>query len=129
MKAALELYDSRVSEIAFSGSVAIVHFSHAYIHRSAGTPGQDAGTGWSQEAQLVLSEARHLGTSPGMPNTIADGYLEVGGIRHELIPLPFRRKGRAVLVLVFADGSQFEIQGEQPFIELGGDAKLVEDLP
>jgi hypothetical protein len=28
---------------------------------------------------------------PMLPNTISEGFLEVGGIRHEVIPLPFAR--------------------------------------
>ena len=56
MKSGLELHDSRVDEVELSGSNATVHFSHACVHKSRGTPGRDPGTGWSQEALLVLSD-------------------------------------------------------------------------
>jgi len=39
------------------------------------------------------------------------------GIRHQLIPIPFRRKVGARLALVFVDGNQFEIVGNKPFIK------------
>lgn len=129
MKAALELLDSRLDQIDLVDGGAIIHFSHAYIHKSAGTPGKDPGTGWSQEAQLVLTSVSGSRVLPALPNTISDGYLEVGGIRHELIPLPFSRRGKATLSLVFVDGSQLEISGERPVVELSGTAKFLENVP
>ena len=129
MKAALELLDSRLDQIGLADGGAIIHFSHAYIHKSAGTPGQDPGAGWSQEAQLVLASVSGSRVLPALPNTISDGYLEVGGIRHELIPLPFSRRGKATLSLVFVDGSQLEISGERPVVELSGTAKFLENVP
>lgn len=129
MRSGLELHDSRVSQIDLSDGVATIYFSHAYIHKSKGTPGRDRGTGWSQEARLVLSEAETPGLLPLLPNTISEGFLEVGGIRHELIPLPFKRKVGAKLYLAFIDGVQIEIIGERPFIELLGTPIYLQDSP
>jgi len=98
----------------------MIHFSHAYVHKSKGTPGRDSGTGWSQEAKLVLWGATASAPLPALPNTISEGFLEVGGIRHELIPLPFKRKVGAKLYLTFVDGVQTEITGNRPLIELLG---------
>ena len=116
-----------MSSIELSDGVAMIHFSHAYIHKSKGTPGRDRGTGWSQEARLVLYDAETSGPSPRFPNTISEGFLEVGGIRHELIPLPFKRKIGARLYLQFVDGVQTEILGNRPFIELLGTPIYLED--
>lgn len=129
MRSGLELHDSRVSGIELSDGFATIYFSHAYVHKSTGTPGRDRGTGWSQEARLVLAEAIPSGPLPVLPNTISEGFLEVGGIRHELIPLPFRRKVCARLNLVFVDGFQMELIGERPYIELLGAAIYLEDVP
>jgi hypothetical protein len=129
LKSGLELHDSRISRVDVFDGVATIHFSHAYVHKSAGTPGKDPGTGWSQEAQLILSEVADLESIPRTPNTISDGYLEVGGIKHEMIPLPFKRKVGAVLRLTFVDGTHFEIVGEKPFIELLGTPIYLEDFP
>lgn len=120
MRSGLELHDSRVSQIEVLDGVARIYFSHAYIHKSKGTPGRDRGTGWSQEAQLVLSGVDASGRLPSLPNTISEGFLEIGGIRHEIIPLPFKRKVSAKLYLRFVDGIDVEIIGEKPFIEVGG---------
>lgn len=128
MASALELYDSRVSHIEARDGIVSIHFSHAYIHKSSGAPGKSAGTGWSQEAVLTLFDVSALPELPPLPNTIADGFLEVGGIRHELIPLPFKRKVAAQLVLVFVDGTQIEIDGNMPVIELKGSAIFLEDF-
>ena len=129
LKAALELHDSRLDQIAMVDGAAIIHFPHAYIHKSSGTPGKDPGTGWSQELQLILASVSYSGALPALPNTISEGYLEVGGIRHELVPLPFSRRGKATLTLLFADGTQFEVSGERPVVELIGAAKFLEDYP
>jgi hypothetical protein len=106
-----------------------IYFSHAYIHKSTGTPGRDRGTGWSQEARLVLSQAIASEPLPTLPNTISRGFLEVGGIRHELIPLPFRRKVRAKLKLVFVDDLEMELIGERPYVELLRAGIYLEDVP
>ena len=128
MRSGLELHDSRVSHMEWVGGDAIIHFSHAYIHKSKGSPGKDPGTGWSQEAQLVMQGASSEVSLPALPNTISEGYLEVGGIKHELIPLPFKRRVRAKLNLIFVDVSHMEIVGDKPFVELFGMPIYLEDF-
>ena len=108
--------------------MAAICFSLAYIHKSKGSPGRDPGTTWSQEARLVLSEVDVTGPLPSLPNAIDEGFLEVGAIRHELIPLPFVRKVDATLYLVFADGAQLEIIGKRPVVELLGTPVFLEDF-
>jgi len=124
----LELHDSRVSRIEWVDDIAKICFSLAYIHKSKGRPGRDPSTVWSQEAGLVMWQAAASGPLPSLPNTIAEGFLEVGGIRHELIPLPFRRKVGARLYLQFADGAELEIIGKRPQIELLGTPTFLEDF-
>jgi hypothetical protein len=128
MKSGLELHDSRVDEINVSNGNVSVHFSYAYIHKSKGKPGRDSGTGWSQEALLVLSDVTTCGPLPTLPNTISDGFLEVGGIKHTLLPLPFKRKVGAKLDLVFSDGARLEIRGSRPTVELLGQPIYVDDF-
>jgi len=128
MSSALELYDSRVSQITFVNGSAVIHFSHAYIHKSKGTPGRKPGTGWSQEAELVMGDAMLADPLPPLPNTIAEGFLEVGGVKHELIPIPFKRKVAARLHLTFTDGTGIEIVGQKPILELLGKAIYLEDF-
>ena len=128
MSSGLELHDSRVSYIDLVAGAATVHFSHAYIYKSKGKPGRDPSTGWSQEAELFLLAAAVSGPMPPLPNSISEGFLEVGGIRHELIPLPFKRKVSAKLYLLFVDGTEIAIVGEKPTIELSGTPIYLEDF-
>lgn len=74
-----------------------------------------------------MGDAILSGPLPPLPNTIAEGSLEVGGIRHELIPIPFKRKVAARLRLMFADGTAIEIVGQGPFLELLGKPIYLED--
>ena len=129
MNRALELYDSHVSFIDLWDGNATIFFSHAYIHKAKDRPGRDTGSGWSQEAELILFDVTVTGTLPTRPNTISEGFLEVGGIKHELIPLPFKRKVAAVLFLEFVDGSVVEIAGQKPRLELLGRPTYLEDTP
>lgn len=128
MSDGLELYGSRVSHIEWVDGSARVHFTLATLHKSKGKPGRDPGTVWSQEADLILTDASASGPPPRLPGNISEGYLEVGGIRHEVIPLPFRRKVGARLCLQFANGTATEIVGKRPFVELLGAPSLLEDL-
>lgn len=100
--------------------VATIRFSHACIHKSKAA--------WSQEAELVLLGATMPGPLPPLPNTISAGFLEVGGIRHETLPLPFKRKVSARLYLQFVDGAEIEIVGEKPILELLGRSIHLEDF-
>ena len=129
MSNALELHDSRVSQIELLDGVATIYFSHAYIHKSKGRAGKDRGTGWSQAALLVLSEVKHYQPLQLiLPNTIFEGFLEVGGIKHEIIPLPFKRKVGVNLYFLFIDGTEIALSGTRPFIELLGTPIYLEDF-
>lgn len=127
MSNALELHDSRVSNIELLNAVITIQFSHAYIHKSKGKPGRDSGSGWSQEADLILYDAILLTPLPDLPATISEAYLEVGGIKHELIPLPFKRKVVARFWVQFDNGFEIEIMGNRPIIELHGKSFYLED--
>ncbi|HEX9776927.1 MAG TPA: hypothetical protein VGA63_02180 [Geopsychrobacteraceae bacterium] len=127
MKSALELADSHVSFIDLGDGNATLFFSHAYIHKAKRRPGREAGSVFSQEAELVLFDATLFGALPPLPNSVAEGFLEVGGIKHELLPLPFSRKVAALLSLEFVDGSVVAIAGRRPHLELLGRPTCLEE--
>ena len=77
----------------------------------------------------MFSVVENVGSMPRLPNTISEGFLEVGGIQHQVLPLPFRRKVGARLSLVFVDGTELEIVGNKPFVELQGAPIFLEDFP
>jgi hypothetical protein len=129
VRSGLDLHDSRIDSVEISESDVHVHFSHAYIHKSKGTPGRDSGSGWSQEALLVISNALITDSPlPPLPNTISDGYLKVGGIAHTLLPLPFTRRADVSLSLVFADGTNLDVSGRGAAVQLLGQAIYLEDF-
>ena len=128
MRSGLELHDSRIDRVEISQSDVYVHFSHAYVHKSKGMPGRDPGTGWSQEALLVITRVVGAPQLPPLPNTISDGYLEVGGIKHTLLPLPFKRRAGVSLSLIFADDTRLDLSGRGAALELLGQAIYLEDF-
>jgi hypothetical protein len=125
MNIALELADSHVSFINLWEANVTIFFSHAYIHKSSGRTGRDDGKIFSQEAELVLYDVTVFESLPLLPNTVSEGFLEVGGIRHERLPLPFHRKVSAILSLEFVDGSVVVIAGLKPQLELFGQPTFV----
>lgn len=129
MGSGLELYESRISQINIVEGAATIHFSHAYIIKSKGRPGRDSGTGWSQSARLILTEVKDCRSGQwSLPSTIAEGYLEVGGIKHEIIPLPFRRKVATRLYLLLSEGGELDLLGSRSCIELLGSPIFLEDF-
>jgi hypothetical protein len=128
MNSALDFFDSHVSFIEIWEGTATVFFSHACIHKSKGSPGRDPGKVWSQEAKLVLNDVTVFGALPALPNTICGGFLEVGGIKHERLPLPFTRKVSAFLSLEFIDDSIVAIAGHKPHLELLGRPTFLEEF-
>src|SRR4051794_26044842 len=70
---AIEIHDSRVTEIACRDGAVIVHFRPAYLHKSEGRPAFDAGTGWVQEARLIFADAAASGDYPKWPCDVMDG--------------------------------------------------------
>src|SRR4051794_2481461 len=109
MSSAMELYNSRVTQITLAADRVSIYFSVVYVHKSKGRPGRDAGSVWTQEAELTMDNAVLSTPSPLLPNTIAEGFLEVGGVKHELLPLPFKRRTEAKLCMRFTDDTEFEI--------------------
>jgi len=126
MSSALELYDARLSYIQFVDGTLEIHFSYAYIHKTRGGPAGIPATGWSQEAILSLEDPEVAEPLPPLPDSIIDGYLEVAGVRYELIPLPFDRGSFCLLHLELSNGSLFEVSGEHPSIKLIGDKVFLE---
>lgn len=124
----LELHGSRINCIELIQGIVTIHFSHAYIYKSKGRPGRDPGTGWSQEAILFMNDATISTPFPELPSTISEAYLEVGGIKHELIPLPFKRKVNATFWVRFENNTEIEIEGKRPYIELSGKSFFIEEF-
>lgn len=128
MNAAIEFHDSTVSEISVFDGTAIVHFNPAYIHKSDGRPGRDAGTGWLHEARLLVEAAVVIGDSPDFPCKIASGEVLENGNRHDgLIQLPFETNSAVEVRLLWATSDSTSIKGSRARVELVGEPRLVEE--
>lgn len=124
---AIELHDSELAAVSRNGDEILVSLSRAYLHRSSGRPGVDAGTGWVQPATLTLEGATLICTSTVFPTWISDGHLRVGSEMHDnLIPAVGDFSGAVELSLVLAMGGTVVVQGHRFVIQLHGEAVFVE---
>jgi hypothetical protein len=129
MNSKIELHDSEVSQIHEIGQSVVVEFSPAYVHKSHGKPGIDAGTGWVQNARLTLTGATVSGDRPPLPGTLWDGSLLVGGLEHDnVVPVPLQFRGPVELRLVFASGQAILVSAESITLQLIGEASHFEEF-
>ena len=125
----IELDDSEVESLRVEGRDLILDFSAAYVHHSAGRPGRDPGTGWSQRISLRFKRASLDGVPRGLPDKISDGELTVGKRAGGGIELPYAGTGPALLSLVFGStGNEIQIYGDELIVTETGEAKFVEDF-
>ena len=125
--AAIELHDSDVADFRFENERLIIQFAPAYVHRSKGTPCVDPGTGWNQDALMVLSNAKVTGRLPRFPCNISDGSLSVGDrVYAGYLPAPFVAVGDVTLELEFIDGSTIRVSADELRLDLIGEPVFVE---
>lgn len=130
LHASIEFHDSTIGSIRREGVNLTIDFAPAYLHRSAGIPGVDPGTGWTQEVLIVLRCARLSGEIPQLPLTLAGGSLTLGTLFHNnCLPVPFDYLGEVKLVLLFEDSSDLQIVAEEIHLILIGNPIYVEDFP
>ncbi len=123
---AIEFHDSQLDSIGDSKGTAIVSFSPAYVHESAGDPGWDAGSGWVQEARLHVSDAQVAGTLSEIPCDVWDGELRIDGTLLKMLPIPLEREGLVQLTLDCA--ANLRISGTAIKLELIGEPTYVEEF-
>ena len=123
---AMEFHDSEVSVIDVHSDDVVVKFSAAYVHRSEGQPGVDAGNGYVQSLELFCSGARVLIQEEGCVGSISDGKLVTGGVEMNLVPIPFESNSESSLEFVFRNGSRFCVKAQRVIISVKGEAKFIE---
>ncbi|CAN5714303.1 hypothetical protein BH09VER1_BH09VER1_44660 [soil metagenome] len=130
MNEAIELHDSTLAEITHLDGTVVVSLLPAYLHRSAGVVGTDAGTGWTQAATITFFGAGPVTKVEGLPIWISDGTLSVGAVRYRnLIPARGYFEGEVELSLELASPDTVTIRGTSLRIELHGEARYVEEVP
>ena len=124
---AIEFHDSTVAGITPSENSIIVQFRPAYVHRSDGRPGFDAGSGFLQNLDLVLSEAVLKSTFTELPCDLGDGSLSVGNeVFDNLVPHPFDLRGKVRFSAINEHAERLDIQGTQAIVLPVGEARYLE---
>ena len=129
MNEAIELHDSELVAATFSGGEAVVSLSPAYIHRSIGQPGTDAGSGLLQPATLTLSSVSLTSEPTRLPATISDGYLRIGSDLHtNIIPASGTFSGAIELSLTLSTAETLTIRARRISIQLHDEPSFVESF-
>jgi|SRR6185437_15815677 len=126
MNQSVEFHDSVLGHAEKSGDLIALHFSRAYIHRSAGEPGVNAGDGLVQPLLLSFSGASYVGNLEAASGWVSDGYVSVSGNRYSLVPLPFNQTGEVRAEFVFTSGLTLSISASSVCSKLLGEPRWVE---
>lgn len=129
MNYALELHDSRVESLRTNRADLTVQFSAAYLHKSEGVPGADAGSGWVQEAELIFVGANYGPSIDIGDGWIVEGSVCVGGELMSVLPVPFTAADSVAAHLCFANGSTLKVHATSVCLSLTGKPRYVEDFP
>jgi len=130
LNSAIELHDSKVEAITNLNGTIVVHFSSAYLHRSEGSPGVDAGTGWTQAVEMLFESAQISGRAPEFPCEIWNGEFAVEGRGQQgLISIPVCECSEGELNLQFDEIHSVCIRGKQPKLILLGSPRFIENFP
>jgi hypothetical protein len=125
--AAIEFHDSEVAAVHQEGAMLTIEFSSAYVHRSEGTPCVDAGTGWAQQAMMVLSGCQCSGEFPKLPCSLSGGSVNAGcEVYRSVIPVPFVYVGATCVNLSFEDGSEVQLTASELRLDTIGEATYIE---
>ncbi|MCB9925558.1 MAG: hypothetical protein H6822_25635 [Planctomycetaceae bacterium] len=94
MPSIIELHDSIVHACIAHGEDIVVHLSPAYLHRTTGHPGVDAGDVFTLDLDLKFSDAVIDEPFVDLPVQLADGRLSVGATCFDnAVPFPFNHSG------------------------------------
>jgi hypothetical protein len=113
----------------------LIHFPSVYIHQSEGRLLQDAGTLWTQEAVLRITDAQIDGAFSAALQVwdgdiiyLYDGSLRMGDvISDNLIPVPLRITADIQLTLESC-GDTVQVRGTSAHLELIGEPKFVAEF-
>jgi len=130
MNEAVEIHDSTLTSIEAENANLVVRLSPAYVHRSEGRPGWDAGSGWLRDVILIVSGAVVESLPSRSPCELCDGTLSVGEASWaNVLPLPLSAAGPVLLTLTTSEGESIEIRGAGVEVIPRGEARYVDEFP
>jgi hypothetical protein len=127
---AVELHDTKVLLFREEGKDLRMRLD-AYVHQSTGEPGLDQGTGWSQQVDLIVTNAVFVAAPSALPSSfsISDGTLVIDGQPSSLLPLPLKKAGIVRLSLFGDDGAECVVDGTAVQLSPAGEPTFVERVP
>ena len=127
MKAALEFHDSDVVELREVDGTLHLIFEPAYVHRSEGRPGVDAGSGFLQPAEIVFAGAKFTERDGPCKGSISEALVSVSGKKYDSVfPLPFNASGRVSAEFTFESGAVLSVTATGVSCASTGPAELVD---
>jgi hypothetical protein len=127
LKSALEVHGSDVVELRPSETALQMIFEPAYVHRSEGRPGVDAGSGFLQPAEIVFTGAKYTEKDGPCTGAIAEGLVTVAGKRFDSVfPLPHSATGNVTGEFTFESGAVLSITATGVSCASTGPAVLVD---
>lgn len=128
MNAAIELHDSVVEAINVTCGAVTIKLS-AYVHRTEGRPGIDAGSGWSQDVELAFGNGAVEHRPNNFPCTLfrseVTGLIGATG----MIPLPCYLPSNVRLEAIDTMGDRLTIRGNSLEARAVSDGEYVERFP
>ena len=127
MNASIEFHDSKVKLAEGINGTFRLLFSAAYVHRSEGRPGVDAGAGYVQPAEVVFSSASWSEPTAACVGNLSDGWVSVDGEKLSLVPLPFSASGLVSAEFVFESGAVLSVSASSIACSPTGEPRYVEN--
>lgn len=107
MNSAIELHDSEGLRVEAVGDGTGFVLLDAYVHRSEGRPGWEAGEGGFQRVRLTFENMAIDGLVGELPAYIYEGSLATGdAVLYNLIELPASYSGKAVFKLMLSEDAR-----------------------
>jgi hypothetical protein len=126
---AIEFHDSVLSRIDQTGEQVGLSFEPAYVHRSSGDPGRDAGTGWSVSVELKIFGSTVQVQIPHLPGRVWDGGLRTNDVEFtNVVPLPLESVGNVRLALELTTGELVKVTGNRATLSVTGPYRFVEHV-
>jgi hypothetical protein len=129
VNAAIEIHNSELAAVVATQNGVIFRLAPAYVHRSVGRPGFDAGSGWSQPVEMLFASGVVEGQLPQLPCTLEDGSISGGADFRAMIPLPCVVEVAVRFEARNLYGDLVAIRGLALEVKAVGEASYVEEFP
>jgi hypothetical protein len=127
LKSAIEFHDSDVVELRQVDTALHLVFEPAYVHKSDGRPGIDAGSGFLQPAEIVFAGAKFTEKDGPCKGSITEGVITVSGKKFDsVLPLPYSASGKVSAEFTFESGAVLSVTGTGISCASTGPAELVD---